>query len=185
VDAHARRAARVTIAATLLAATLGVAAPAPAQERSTTGTLPFRGESQWTDDRGRVVRLSDFAGRRTILTMAYPNCRRTCSFTLKKLVSLQDEADRNAQPVEIVVVSLDPARDDAQAWRQYRQRHHLSRANWHFLTGGEADTRDLARWIGLGEYWKYDDHVLHDFGMVVIDTAGRVERRLGYADLTG
>lgn len=185
MESGTRFAARRALAATLLAVTCIAMPSVFAQERAAPTASPYRGDARWTDDRGREVRLSEFAGHRTVVTMAYSNCRRTCSFTLKKLVALQAEADRSGQPIEIVVVSLDPTLDDAASWREYRLRHHLDRANWHFLTGSESATRDLARWIGLGEYWKYDDHVMHDFGMVLIDTAGRVEKRLGYSDLAG
>jgi len=147
-------------------------------------TTLYRGGG-WTDEHGRGVNLADYAGRRTVLTMAYSTCKRTCSFTLKKLLALQADADRDGVRMEFVIVSFDPANDDAAAWRDYRNRHQLHRNNWHFLTGSAAQTRALANRLGLADYWSYDDHVMHDFGIVLLDREGRIEKRLGWADQSG
>jgi len=65
----------------------------------------------WKDERGASARLSDWSGKTTLLTMAYPTCRRTCTYTLHRLEELQESADHAGTPIEVVVVSYDP---DAQ-----------------------------------------------------------------------
>ena len=170
-------------AAFWLALTLWVSADVRADTRAAQASL-YEPGLHWTDDSGRQTSLAEFAGHRTILTMAYATCRRTCSFTLKKLVAMQHEADRRHESLDFVVVSFDPVNDNAAAWRTYRQNHHLDRANWHFLTGDLAHTRRLAQRIGIGDYWTYDEHVMHDVGVVLLDAEGKVEKRLGWHDLS-
>ena len=139
--------------------------------------------TNFTDDRGHPVHPSDFVGRRTVVTMAYAACRRTCSFTLKKLQSMQSQADERHERLEFVIVSFDPERDTPAEWARYRRHHGLERPNWHFLSGTRRSTRELADRIGIGDFWSYDDHVLHDFAAVVVDDQGHVERRLRWKDL--
>ena len=47
------------------------------------GSLYNSGMS-WTDDNNQVVTLDQWRGKLVIVSMAYSNCRRTCSLTLKK-----------------------------------------------------------------------------------------------------
>ena len=180
--AHSVRRLSCAAAAAVLLGCLGPALLAVAADALDTSL--YRGGG-WTDDRGRAVDLADYAGRRTALTMAYSTCKRTCSFTLKKLLALQADADRDGVAMEFVIVSYDPANDDAAAWRDYRNRHHLHRDNWHFLTAGSAQTRALAARLGLADYWSYDDHVMHDFAIVLLNREGRIEKRFGWSDQSG
>ena len=160
----------MAVAATFIYATASVAA----------GML-YSTPYAWASDRGGVVPLSSFAGRPTVITMAYGACRKVCSTTLRRMEELQQQADRDGVEVNFVVVSLDPKTDTPEAWREYRKWRGLGRANWNFLTGDAAQTRNLAAHLGIG-FWRYDDHVLHDFGISLLDREGNLVQRLKWAD---
>ena len=63
----------------------------------------------------------------------------------------------------------------------YRKWRGLARRNWAFLTGSADHTRVLASYLGIG-YWFYDNHVLHDFGITLLDSEGISVRKLQWAD---
>lgn len=132
---------------------------------------------QWQDDHGNGVRLDQFRGQPVLLTMAYATCRETCSYALHRLDQLQHEAEQAGQPLQIVVISYDPVNDDARSWSNYRQHHSYVHPNWHFLTGTDATTRALAEALQF-KYWNYDEHVVHDFKILMVDADGRVAREL-------
>jgi cytochrome oxidase Cu insertion factor (SCO1/SenC/PrrC family) len=111
--------------------------------------------------------------------MAYSTCRQVCSFTLHRLEELQQSADRAKTPIEIVVISYDPSVDGPGSWSIYRRHHHLDRTNWHFLTGGAASTRQFAAAMQF-PYWSYDDHLVHDFRILLIGPDGRIARNLAW-----
>lgn len=111
--------------------------------------------------------------------MAYSTCREVCSYTLHRLQELQDSADRAGTPIEVVVISYDPEVDGPHSWSIYRSRHHLERANWHFLTGDTAGTRDFAAQFQF-RYWRYDEHVVHDFRIVMLGPDGAIVESLGW-----
>ena len=127
----------------------------------------------WRNDEGKRVALSDHLGRRVVLTMAYASCHRICPATMTELEQYQGALDARGEAADFVIVGYDPAHDDAAAWRRFRARHHLTRANWSFLGGSRRDTEALARALGF-EYWTYDEHVMHGARVVVFDTHGLV-----------
>jgi cytochrome oxidase Cu insertion factor (SCO1/SenC/PrrC family) len=125
----------------------------------------------WRDDQGRDTSIADFRGRWVVLTMAYTSCRLICPTTMARLQQLQRDLDSRGQFAEFVVIGYVPASDDPQAWRQYRRSRGLLRSNWHFLTGTPANTATLAGLLGF-QYWKYDEHVMHEPRFVIVDERG-------------
>ena len=132
----------------------------------------------WLDDSGQPMSLTAFAGQRVVLTMAYANCRRICPMTFEELKHLQAVLDEKGERAEFVIVGYDPANEDPATWRHYRSSHHLSRSNWHFITGTVAETTQLARQLHF-ELWKYDEHVMHDSRVLLFDANGLLAHEFG------
>ena len=125
----------------------------------------------WMDDGGQHFDLHSLEGHAVVLTMAYATCHRVCPMTLKRLQQVQREYDRRGTRAEFVVIGYDPDNDDAAAWRQYRQSRHLTRSNWHFLIGAREAVEQTARQLGF-EFWRYDQHVVHDSRILYFDERG-------------
>lgn len=155
---------------------LCLAVPLWAAEANLYG-LPYA----FTDDQGRIAHLSGWRGKPAVLTMEYANCRFICSITLQRMRDIQDEADRRGQALEFLIVSIDPENDTPEAWTQYRKKRGLNRENWHFLTAGVKETREFAALLGI-KYWYYDEHLMHDFRIIRLDSEGRVEKMIDAYD---
>ena len=153
-----------------------LAAPGGGLARAAAPSL-YALDLKFTDDRGAVRRLAEWQGRAVVLTMAYGACRSICSSTLRTLEALQADADRKGLALEILVASIDPAEDTPQAWAQYRRARKLGRANWSFLSGSATDTRRLAQFLGV-RFWRYDEHVMHDFRIVRLAADGSIASAL-------
>jgi protein SCO1/2 len=125
----------------------------------------------WLDDRGQPFDLRTLQGHAVVLTMAYATCHRVCPMTMRRLQQIQRDFDRRGTSAEFLVIGYDPDRDDAAAWRQYRETRHLTRSNWHFLIGTRAAVEQTARQLGF-EFWKYDEHVMHDTRILYFDERG-------------
>ena len=135
--------------------------------------------AHWLDDQGRALDLHLLAGQRLVFTMAYASCHRVCPMTLRRLQQLQLELDTHGANATFVIVGYDPERSDPAAWHQYRRERGLTRANWLFLTAaGQAQVREFAVRLGF-EFWKYDEHVMHDSRVVVIDPQGNLQESFG------
>ena len=148
--------------------------PAPAWSATTNlYTLPYT----FTNDQGRVLRLSEWNGKPMILTMEYSNCRFMCTTTFAQLKELQAAADKKKIRIDFVIVSLDPDNDTPEAWRQYRISRDVNRSNWHLLTGSKAATKEFAALVGI-KYWYYGEHLLHDFKVMRLNAKGEIEKEI-------
>jgi protein SCO1 len=131
----------------------------------------YQTEGRWLDDQSRSYRLEQLRGTPTVVTMAYGACRRVCSTSLRVLERLQALADERHTPINIVVVGLDPGQDRPSDWAEYRAERKLRRPNWQFLSGDEASTQRLAARLGV-RYWRYGEHTMHDFRIVLLSHEG-------------
>ena len=155
----------------------GLHAAAPKAE-SVLGSLP----QVWRDDSGEVFDLSTLRGRPVVLTMAYASCHRVCPMTMRRLQVLQRSFDSRSVGAEFVIVGYDPETDDSVAWRRYRRDRQLMRPNWHFLVGSLQQVRRFARTLGF-DFWKADEHVMHDARIVYLDRQGVVRSSPDAEDL--
>jgi len=140
----------------------GFAAPSPSL---------FTIADPWIDEYDQTVRLSQWRGRPTVMAMEYSACRFICSLYWRRLLEVQQEADRRGQAIEFVILSIDPEHDTPGSWRAYRQARGLQRSNWHFLTGSRPMTTRAAALLGV-RWWYDEDHLMHDFRIVRLDATG-------------
>lgn len=141
----------------------------------------YRTDGHWLDDQARPFRLEQLRGAPTVVTMAYGACRRVCSASLRVLERLQALADESHTRLNIVVVGLDPSQDRPADWADYRAERNLNRPNWKFLSGDAASTRHLASRLGV-RYWRYGEHTMHDFRIVLLSARGLPVRSMDKFD---
>lgn len=116
-----RRTAVVLAAAGLGAAVVALAAadrggrPAPANLPPPLGTMDF----ELTDDRGAVVRPRDLVGRPAPVFFGFTYCPEICPTTLGRVGAWLDELGARADPLQRVLVTVDPERDTAAALSEY------------------------------------------------------------------
>ncbi len=74
------------------------------------------------DPGGDTVQLTGFQGRTVALFFGYAQCPDICPITLAQLTRLQTELDPEGRRLQIVFVSLDPARDTPGVLQAYVER---------------------------------------------------------------
>jgi cytochrome oxidase Cu insertion factor (SCO1/SenC/PrrC family) len=136
---------------------------------------------RWIDADGATHTLDDYKGRPVVMTMSYTACRKTCSSSMLVLRKMQEILARRGRDVSFVIVSYDPSHDSPAQWRRYRDVRNLP-SSWHFLSGAKADTHRLADFLEL-KYWVYDEHVMHDFRIVIFDADGKRKRDILWDEL--
>ena len=141
----------------------------------------YESPTKFTDDTHKTLTLKDFSAQTNVITFAYANCRKVCVESLQVLERLQSEADNNNITVNFIVVSFDPLNDTPETWTEYRNHHQLNRTNWHFLTGSVEGTQQLARSLGI-DYWLYDEHVMHDFKLILINSEGGISKIMDWTN---
>jgi protein SCO1/2 len=98
---------------------------------------------------GRRVTLADFRGRPVLLFFGYTNCPDVCPVTLSRLTRIREELGGAAGDAQILLVTMDPARDTPAVLGEYVKRYAGGRG----ITGLTGDTAALSRaYAGYGAY---------------------------------
>lgn len=95
-----------------------------------------------TDHQGQPRRLSDFKGKAVVLFFGFTQCPDVCPTTLTTMRDVLGKLGPDASRVQVLFVTLDPARDNTQLLAQYVPMFHPSFIG---LRGDDASTAALAK----------------------------------------
>jgi len=137
---------------------------------------------RFRDEAGRELPLSSYFGTRpVILALVYYQCPMLCTQILNGLVtSLRGMSLQSGRDFDVVSVSIDPTETPELAARkkaEYLRRYAKSPLGWHFLTGAEAQIKELARAAGFR--YAYDPKTkqfAHASAIMVLTPAGKLSR---------
>ena len=132
-----------------------------------------------TDQRQRRFDQTSLRGKWSMIFFGYLSCPDICPLTLHELNSfwrlLRDESGSDPQHLQIVFVSVDPARDSPQQLGEY-----VSHFNRHFIaaTGSKAQIDRLASQFGAGYALEPETApgqylVRHSSAIFLVDPLGR------------
>ena len=125
----------------------------------------------WKDERGDVVAFSKWRGTPEIVAMFYASCTFRCPLTLAKLRRVEAAFSRRAVPVHFLLVTLDPRADTPDRLRDFKRSQQLAEATWDLLAGGDVETRELSRLLGVRPSHG-DSHIDHDVKVAIVDARG-------------
>jgi protein SCO1/2 len=92
------------------------------------------------------VRMTDFEGKVVVVYFGYTFCPDVCPATLSKLADSVDLLGDKAEDVQIIMVSVDPARDTPEMLKDYVQHFH---PGFLGVTGDEATVNRVATLYGV------------------------------------
>ena len=137
-----RNAGRASLLLIFGAALAGCNAPSATQD----ATPPLAGAKiggpfSLTDQDGKPVRDSDFAGRYRIVYFGYSYCPDICPTDLQQIGLAMDQLGDSAESVQPLFITLDPERDTAEHLAQYVPLFHPRLIG---LTGSTDAVRNAA-----------------------------------------
>ena len=117
----------LTTAAALAACDAGPAAPAQNAEPPLAGAR-IGGAFTLTDQNGKTVRDTDFAGQYRLVYFGYSFCPDICPVDLQKLMRGLSQFEKSdparGAKVQPLFVTIDPARDTPEALKPFVARYH-------------------------------------------------------------
>jgi protein SCO1/2 len=122
----------------LLLAGCGNDAPA-FQNLDITGNTQFGSNFALPDTSGKMRTLADFKGKAVVLFFGYTHCPDVCPTTMAELSQALQQLGTNAARVQVLFVTIDPARDTPNVLSQY-----VSAFNPTFV-GLRPDDAELAK----------------------------------------
>lgn len=75
-----------------------------------------------TDHAGGTVRMEQFRGKAVLLFFGYTHCPDVCPMTLSKLRRVLDELEATPEQVQVLLITVDPARDTPAVLARYVER---------------------------------------------------------------
>jgi protein SCO1/2 len=94
------------------------------------------------DCHGHPRTLADFKGKLVVLFFGYTSCPDICPTALAKFASLMQQPDLSADRIQVIFISLDPARDTPERLCQYLHWFHPSFLG---LTGNADQIAEITR----------------------------------------
>lgn len=129
VNPLARRTRTVLAACTagVVFALAGCGKDAPAFDNlDITGNSQFGSAFALPDTNGKTRTLGDFKGKAVVLFLGYTHCPDVCPTTMAELSQAMQQLGPDAARVQVLFVTIDPARDTPQVLSQYVQAFNPS-----------------------------------------------------------
>lgn len=143
------------------------AAPVP-------GDSVYRLEAAFSDQHGTTFTLASRRGRPQLVAMFYTSCKYVCPLIVDSAKGVEHALDpRERQALGILLVSLDPARDDTAALKRVFDRRKLDATRWTLARTTESHVRSLAALLGVRYRALADGEFNHTSALVLLDGEGR------------
>jgi len=138
-------------------------------------------DTQLTDQNGKKLKLKSevFGDRLVVLDFAYTNCTTICPVLTALMAKVQTQLGaRVGKEVQLVTVTVDPARDTPARMKEYAGKHG-AKPGWTWLTGPTGTVNEVLK--GFGAYAaNFEDHP--PLVLVGDPVSGTWTRFIGFSD---
>ena len=119
------------------------------------------------------LRLSDLRGKVVALTFMFTSCVDVCPLLTMKMVGMQKALGSDfGSNIYFISVTVDPQVDKPEVLAGYAAALGSDTSGWSFLTGSEADIRQMARSYGVIHQKHEAGDVDHNLLTSIIDRNG-------------
>jgi protein SCO1/2 len=151
---------------------------APAMPWANEGGLPpesiYRLEARFQDQSGTEFALTRQRGRPQLVAMFYTSCKYVCPLIVDSAKGVEHALSPEERArLGIVLVSLDPERDDVAALKSVFDKRRLDPAHWTLARTDAASVRKLAALLGVRYRALDDGEFNHTSALVLLDADGR------------
>ena len=167
--------AMVALATTILLGTLAFAAPAAAP-------LPrdsvYQLSVPLTDQQARTADWRTRRGKPQLMAMFYTSCQYVCPLIVDSGKAVEHQlTPAQQQRLGILLISLDPARDDSAALKAVAVKRKLDPARWTLAAPRANDVRAVAGVLGVRYRALSDGEFNHTTALILLDRDGRILAR--------
>lgn len=132
-----------------------------------------------TDQDGRSLELASLRGSAVLAVMFYASCQSVCPMLVAQLARLDGMLPSDARArTQVLLVSLDPARDKTEKLKELAQRHGINDPRWHIVRTQADSVREIAAVLGVRYRQLPDGEISHSPIIVLLDGEGVVAQRM-------
>jgi len=130
---------------------------------------------QLTDQAGRTYEWSTLRGKPRLVAMFYTSCQYICPLIVDSGKAIEKQlAPAERDRIGIVLISMDPARDDPAALTEVVEKRHLDTDRWTLASPPAGDVRSVAGVLGIRYRGLADGEFNHTSALVLLDADGRI-----------
>ncbi len=135
-------------------------------------------DDAFSDQAGKPFKLADRRGRPQLVAMFYTSCRYICPLIVDSAKGVEHAlAPAERARLGVLLVSLDPARDDTAALASVARKRKLDPARWTLARTDAGAVRRVAALLGVRYRALADGEFNHTSALVLLDAEGRVLAR--------
>jgi len=126
-----------------------------------------------TNQDGKRLALKELRGKVLAITFIFASCADTCPLLTAKLVGIRNALGPDfGSKVHFVSITVDPERDTPEVLKRYAEAYKANLSGWAFMTGSQAEIREVAKRYGI--YYKKTPRgdVDHTFLSSLVDQKG-------------
>ena len=152
----------------------GAAKPAPALPGDSIYQLPL----PLTDSNGQTRDWRTLRGKPHLVSMVYTSCQYICPL----IVESGKAVERQLTPAQqkklgVVLISMDPARDDPAALKKVAEQRKLDTTRWTLASPPAGEVRAVAGVLGIRYRQLADGEFNHSSMLILVDANGRILAR--------
>ena len=165
------KANQLVVAFLLASASAAAAPPLP-------GDSLYQLKIELTAQDGSRVRFEELRGRPVLIAMFYASCGGVCpavAFNMRRMDAALTPVQRES--LQPVMVSFDPAHDDAAALAEFAKLNKLDAPRWIVARTPESSVRELAAALGVRYRQLPDGSFSHSTIIAALDADGVIRAR--------
>ncbi|MCE7033096.1 SCO family protein [Lysobacter sp. GX 14042] len=157
----------------LLAAALVPAVAVAADDAELPRDSLYRLPVGLVDQDGRELEWSALRGRPQVVGMFYTSCQFICPLIVDSGKALERQLGADAAGLGVLLVSIDPERDDPAALRKVVDQRGLDTTRWTLAAPPAGQVRAVAGALGVRYRRLADGEFNHNSPLVLLDAQGR------------
>lgn len=132
-------------------------------------------DASFVDQNGRVVRLSDWHGKTTVISFVYTRCplAKVCPAISGKFAYLQRKID--PAKTHLAIITLDPVFDSPSVLQRYGTKFEADASRWSLLTGEDHAVKGLLDRLAISPLQDGPGDFIHDEALVIVDKTGIIK----------
>ncbi len=110
----------------------------------------FHLSSEWQNQDGEQLRLSDLKGKNLVVVMIFTSCQTACPILVADMKKIHKKIDRSKlKDTRLVLISIDPANDTPEVLKKFAEQRGIYGEPWVFLRSDDAATREFANVLAV------------------------------------
>ena len=131
-------------------------------------------QAELSDQDGHAFQWADKRGRVQLVAMFYTSCAYVCPLIIDSVKGIEHALSEDERArLGLLLVSLDPARDDTGALKSVANKRRLDPERWTLARTEDASVRKIAALLGVRYRALVDGEFNHTSAIVLLDADGR------------